>query len=346
MKKKRPYEGNVDDAFLRIRSRFNNIIANFLPDAWEKLNSAFNLLDSENREKWSNAVHSCRRILENLVDFVYPPSEDRIFEGSNKPTKLGKDEYINRIMAFVEDSKMSSTFTMFIGSNINFFWNRLSSIYQASNKGSHEVIHDQEEADRYVVNTYLIVGDILSLWYSKTKPENLIEGLANTIFYEFETETIMYLYYQSKISPYELVLKPDYPLGTGTKFLIFFKKNNLVLDQAFDLRYLLPEEMNNFFHDESGKGEYLQIGTHYFKKNKDPFLIVALGGVGSLKIAIFEYIQPKLVADINEKNWKIVGKFSGQSIAYIEDNKIYLPYGSHGLGDTYQFRNGEFVEKM
>lgn len=34
---------------------------------------------------------------------------------------------------------------------------------KSAQKGSHETIFSKEEADRYVIYTYLIVGDILSL---------------------------------------------------------------------------------------------------------------------------------------------------------------------------------------
>jgi hypothetical protein len=49
-----------------------------------------------------------------------------------------------------------------VGSHLEFIGERLDSVFQAAQKGSHGVV-DKAEADRYVVYTYLIVGDILSL---------------------------------------------------------------------------------------------------------------------------------------------------------------------------------------
>ena len=43
---------------------------------------------------------------------------------------------------------------------------RLDSIYEAVNKGSHEILN-KEEADRYVIYTYLLIGDIVSLLEKK-----------------------------------------------------------------------------------------------------------------------------------------------------------------------------------
>jgi hypothetical protein len=76
---------------------------------------------------------------------------------------LGKTNYVNRIVAFVEDHADSERFCEVVGSHISFLGNRLDGIVQAANKGSHDTIVSQEEADRYVVYTYLLIGDILSL---------------------------------------------------------------------------------------------------------------------------------------------------------------------------------------
>lgn len=44
------------------------------------------------------------------------------------------------------------------------------SMFKAAQKGSHDTIVSREEADRYVIYTYLIVGDILSLRESLSAP--------------------------------------------------------------------------------------------------------------------------------------------------------------------------------
>jgi len=45
-----------------------------------------------------------------------------------------------------------------------YLGDRLDSTFQASQKGSHTRIVSRDEADRYVVYTYLLVGDVLSLY--------------------------------------------------------------------------------------------------------------------------------------------------------------------------------------
>jgi hypothetical protein len=159
------FSGIADDIFSRIRQRVDYAIGDFVPDAINKLSAAYDNLLSENPEDWSNAVHSCRRILQDLADAVFPPAEDRTIqvEGKEKTIKLGKDNYINRIMAYVTDHSNSKRFEEIVGSHLRFLVERLDSVFKATQKGSHDMIMTREEADRYVVYTYLIVGDVLSL---------------------------------------------------------------------------------------------------------------------------------------------------------------------------------------
>jgi hypothetical protein len=159
------FSGIADDIFSRIRERVDSALGAAIPDAVNKLAAVYDNLRSDNPEDWSNAVHSCRRILQDLADAIYPPREDRVIEknGKSKTIKLGKDNYINRIIAFVEERTESNRFSHIVGSHLTFLGDRLDSVFKAAQKGSHDVIVSIEEADRYVVYTYLIVGDVLTL---------------------------------------------------------------------------------------------------------------------------------------------------------------------------------------
>ena len=160
------FSGIADDVFTRIRERVDETIGQTVPDAVQKLSAVYDNLRSENPEDWSNAVHSCRRILQDLADAVFPPTDterSKVVDGKTIKIKLGKDNFINRVLAFVEDTSSSQRFKDIVGSHIAFLGDRLDSVFQAGQKGSHTTIVSREEAERYVVYTYLLVGDILSL---------------------------------------------------------------------------------------------------------------------------------------------------------------------------------------
>lgn len=159
------YSGIADDIFSRIRERVDSSIGSNVPDAAQKLAAVYESLSSENPENWANAVHSCRRILQDLADAVFPPTGDRVVSsnGRDRVVKLGKDNYINRLVAFIEAKSGSERFAEIVGSQLGYIGDRLDAVFHAAQKGSHDKIVSKEEADRYVVYTYMTVGDILSL---------------------------------------------------------------------------------------------------------------------------------------------------------------------------------------
>lgn len=160
------FSGIAEDVFGRIRERVDAAIGRTTPDAIQRLSAVYENLRSEKPEDWSNAVHGCRRILQDLADAVFPArDEERIVkvDGKAKRIKLGNDHYINRIIAFTREASASRRFQEIVGSHLAFLGDRLDSVFHAAQKGSHGTIVTREEADRYVVYTYLLVGDILSL---------------------------------------------------------------------------------------------------------------------------------------------------------------------------------------
>jgi len=175
------FSGVASDVFSRIRDAVDASVGNVVPEAVQKFTAAYQNLSSDNPEDWSNAVHSCRRILQSLADVIFPPQEKgRVSgqKGREKEIKLGPDNYVNRLMCFVEDNSSSQRFSEIVGSHLRYLGERLDSIFQAAQKGSHGIITARVEADRYVVYTYMVVGDILSIYSPRTlETEGSNEGM-------------------------------------------------------------------------------------------------------------------------------------------------------------------------
>ncbi|WP_423394993.1 hypothetical protein [Burkholderia sp. LMG 21824] len=160
------------DAFSRIRELVDAEIGETVPTAVQKFSAIYDNLESDNPEDWSNAVHGCRRVLQDLADALFPATDTpRVVSsgGKSREIKLGPDNYINRLSCFADDRSNSERATAIIGSHLGFLGERLDSLFKAAQKGSHAVISSREEADRCVVYTYMAVGDILKL--SKLPPK-------------------------------------------------------------------------------------------------------------------------------------------------------------------------------
>lgn len=165
------YTKVAGDIFYNVRSLVDENINDLVPDAVRKFSAIYDYLLSENSEDWSNAVHSCRRILQDTADVLYPERKDIEIEikGKKQKIKLGKDQYINRLIQYISDHSDSERFEELVGSHLKYIGERLDSIFKAAQKGSHSTITTIEEANRYVIYTYLIVGDLLSLVPNKIK---------------------------------------------------------------------------------------------------------------------------------------------------------------------------------
>lgn len=155
----------ASDVFSRLRQQSDRMIGEIVPDAVQKFAAVYENLVSENPEDWCNAVHSCRRILQALADALFPPSDLPRTSGegrSQRDIRLGTDNYINRLVCFAEDLTASQTAINVIGSQLMFLGDRLDALFAAAQKGSHGSV-TRRDADRFVVYTYLLTGDLLSL---------------------------------------------------------------------------------------------------------------------------------------------------------------------------------------
>jgi hypothetical protein len=157
------FSENVSGIFDVYRNIVDNKLPSIMPNSREKLDSITKNLQSQNQEDWSNAVHTCRKLLQDFADELYPPSNIPVIGKDGKPHEINKESYINRLIQYIENYTSSDKFKQITNSNIKYIGERLDAVYEAANKGSHETIATLGEARRYVIYTYLFIGDVLSL---------------------------------------------------------------------------------------------------------------------------------------------------------------------------------------
>ena len=155
------YGNIIEDTFTHARLQVNDKLSNLCPKAVGKFVSVYSNMDSDNHEDWANAVHSCRRILLDLADVLFPPQEDPIVIDGKK-IKVGPDQYVNRLVQFVSSKAGSKTYTDVVGADLSSIGMRLDAINDAVCKGTHVDV-SKDEASRYIIHTYLLISDIVSL---------------------------------------------------------------------------------------------------------------------------------------------------------------------------------------
>ncbi|MBC2724303.1 hypothetical protein [Desulfosporosinus sp.] len=149
------YKKDVD---LQISENCGNVL--------EQIPSVMDRLSEGDTEAISQALTTCRRIIDAFADTIYPPTDETIEIGGNT-LSLKADKHQNRLNAYVHLRCHSTSRKKKIRQNI-------ANIYDRVSTGIHNDV-DVEEAKSLFLNTYLLVGEILSL------SSELAEVAANTI---------------------------------------------------------------------------------------------------------------------------------------------------------------------
>lgn len=155
------YGNIVEDIFTESRIKVNEKLGEYCPKAIEKFVSVYENMSSNNPEDYANAVHSCRRILVDFADALYPPSSTPL-QVNGKFIKVDADHYINRLIQYISSKSKSKTYNDVVGTDLSSIGERLDAINDAVCKGTHAEI-TKDEATRYIIHTYLLISDIIAL---------------------------------------------------------------------------------------------------------------------------------------------------------------------------------------
>ncbi len=145
--------------FEEAREEVEKFIRAKSPESAEKLLAITSRLKEGNGESCSAALTSCRRLLMDIADAVFPAQDEEWLDNKGNGRKVQKDQYKNRIIAFVEKSKMSSSSESIIISDVEHLAARLDAVYEKSCKGVHDVVNISETR-LTVISTYLLIAEV------------------------------------------------------------------------------------------------------------------------------------------------------------------------------------------
>lgn len=151
------FGGVIETIFEENKKIVDSKLIEICPDAVEKFASAYERLKENTPESLAQGVLTCRRILKDFADAIYPPKNILV-----KGRKVGEEEYINRLWAFTSEKIEHGTNGDLIKSEVEYIGNRIDTLYVLTCKGTHSTI-TKDEAERAIIRTYLLIGDLIKL---------------------------------------------------------------------------------------------------------------------------------------------------------------------------------------
>lgn len=151
------------DIFAAYRADVDRSLGEIAPDVLAQFVSVYRRIKEDDPEARSQALSSCRRILNAIADLVYPANSDPYIDTQGKPHKVDAENYINRLWAFVAESGKRDRSRDLLRAQIGDVEKRLDALQALSSKGTHARV-SVAELNQCAIQTYLVAGDILRLY--------------------------------------------------------------------------------------------------------------------------------------------------------------------------------------
>lgn len=162
------FSGTVSNCFDILKEAVEDKLLDLNPSIAEQLMLTFNSISGKS-EEWSQALTTCRRLLESLADELYPASDQK---HNGRP--VGQTQYVNRLWAFMDVSIQSSSNKDLAKAHVDFLGSWLEKLNKITNKGVHSDL-EKLEATKAIFHTYLLIADILEYIIPSTASQEKVD---------------------------------------------------------------------------------------------------------------------------------------------------------------------------
>jgi hypothetical protein len=148
------FGGAAEDVFEQFRAAVDGKLADVCASVLERLPAVYDRLRSSDPEAVSQAMTTCRRIIEAFADSVFPPTTETL-EVDGSTLNLGPQHHQNRINAFVIAHTESRTRRKRLRQT-------LANLHDRVCAAIHEDV-SSEEARALVLQTYVFLGELVEM---------------------------------------------------------------------------------------------------------------------------------------------------------------------------------------
>jgi hypothetical protein len=155
------FERTTESIFQTTKTTVDKKLDKICPEAIKQFIAAYNRLSSDNREEWSQAMSSCRNILKEFADFVFPAQKEKYKNSNSEMLDVTDDKYKNRLIAFI-DQNTSGDKGKFTKARLGDLMSRIHTLNDLLSKGTHVGL-DLQDVNICVIDTYMLIGSLLNL---------------------------------------------------------------------------------------------------------------------------------------------------------------------------------------
>lgn len=150
------YSSRQQSLFEAAQSEVDGLLAPTVGRSLEKIDSIYRRLSEGDPEAISQAMNTCRRLIDSFADAVYPASDNKdTIELDGEEVQIGPSHTRNRIRAFVADHVVSQSHRKRLRQSLTNIYERVSA-----------AVHDDVtsvEARFLFLSTYVLLGEVLML---------------------------------------------------------------------------------------------------------------------------------------------------------------------------------------
>lgn len=265
------FGGIPEQIFEDIRNDVDTKMVNLCPDAINKLQIAYENASGSNPELWSHVAASCRRIVNDVANAIFPAQKEPItLDG--KQYIVTDDKSINRIIVGLKKRSISDKTFQFNKSTIEYVSSFLRNIQSYSSKGDH-AIFTKTDASRCVIYTYMLFGDILTYYVES-------DFVTKKFGDPYDTKGGIQKYLNRKKSPFEDLLNEAKNeilfVSTSHEFVVRFKEK--IIQGLLDKQIVMTVRVLHPDSPEVKRKELL-----FNKSNIDQVIREQLAGLCKLK---------------------------------------------------------------
>ena len=148
--------------FADTQTKVDGSLAAASGSALDKIERVSDRLRDGDPESVSQALTTCRRLIDSCADFVFPAQADPYQIGDEATLNVGQQSVLNRLQAFTPAQGLPK-------SRRDRLRRTLSDLYGRCSAGTHAEV-TVEEARFVFLQTYVALGEILTLSDSETTP--------------------------------------------------------------------------------------------------------------------------------------------------------------------------------